>query len=51
MAGSGLAPDGRALDALIGAYLYALKGQTAADTYLAMCEPWIDPFFTASRLR
>jgi hypothetical protein len=37
MAGSGLGTDGRALDALIGAYL-------------AMCDPWTDPLFTVSRL-
>jgi hypothetical protein len=50
MADSRLDPDGRALDALIGAYLHELKGQATADTYLAMCDPWIDPFFDASRL-
>jgi hypothetical protein len=50
MADSRLDPDGRALDALIGAYLHELKGQATADTYLAMCDPWIDPFFDASPL-
>lgn len=50
MADSRLEPDGRALDALIGAYLHDLKGPETADTYLAMCEPWTDPFFDASRL-
>jgi glycosyltransferase involved in cell wall biosynthesis len=51
LTGSGLDADGRHLDALIAAYLRDLKGREVANDYLAMCRPWSDPFFDASRLR
>ena len=51
LAASGIDGHGRRLDALIGAYLHDLKGRESANAYLAMCEPWTDPFFEASRLR
>jgi len=51
LANSGVDTHGRPLDALIAAYLHDLKGRETANAYLAMCHPWTDPFFDASRLR
>ncbi|GIJ46230.1 hypothetical protein Val02_31160 [Virgisporangium aliadipatigenens] len=51
VARSGLDPQGRHLDALIGAYLHELKGRDAANAYLSMCHEWTDPFFDGSRRR
>ncbi|UQU63731.1 hypothetical protein COUCH_32850 [Couchioplanes caeruleus] len=51
VARSGLDTEGRPLDALIAGYLRELKGKEAANSYLALCRPWTDPFFDASRLR
>ncbi|WP_370942545.1 glycosyltransferase family 2 protein [Amycolatopsis sp. cg5] len=44
-------PAGRHLDALIVALLERLRGESEAERYRALCEPWTDVFFDRGRAR
>ncbi|MFD8492185.1 glycosyltransferase family 2 protein [Amycolatopsis sp. NPDC059657] len=48
---SAVDPAGRHLDALIVALLGRLRGESEAERYRALCEPWTDVFFDRGQAR